>query len=116
MAQLPFFGRAWSVSVDTQDGNHYVVRSLVGPGEEPLTVRFTVEMYALLAYWNATIEILNMSTETARSITAGTPDVSKFWKFNQPLVLGDSVSLSAGYASGSSGSFEADSNLLFNGK
>ncbi len=116
MARPPFFGRAWSTSVDTQDGNHYVVRSLVGEGEEPLHVKFSVEMYALLAYWTAQVEILNMSSSVANNIAAGNPDVASFWKFNQPLITGDAVSLSGGYQSGSSGKFTAESNVLFSGK
>jgi hypothetical protein len=116
MARPPFFGRAWSASVDTQDGNHYVVRSLVGDGEEPLHVRFVVEMYALLAYWTAQIEIENMSSAVAANITAGNPDVANFWKFNQPLITGDSVSLSAGYQSAADGRFTAEPNILFSGK
>jgi hypothetical protein len=113
---IPFYLRQWAVSVDTQAGDHYVVRSLVGAKEEPLRVTFAIDMYALLAYWTATISILNMSPATAGLISSGNPDLGSFWRFNQPLNAGDTVTVSAGYQTGASGAFSAESSVLYTGK
>lgn len=116
IASSPYFNRAWSIAVDTADGNHYVVRSLVGKGEEPLHVRFKIDTYALLAYWTAEVEIYNMSSQTASQLQSN-PNLGGFWKFNQPLVAGDSVAISGGYQSSTSGvSFDSNANKLYEGQ
>src|SRR5579872_834100 len=114
---VPFFGRAWSIGIDTADGSHYVVRSSVGKGEDPLRVRFSVNTFMLLAYWTADVTIYNMRSDVAQSIISqGSIDLQNFWKYNQNVQLGDSLTLSAGYSGDSGTTFDADANLLFSGQ
>src|SRR5579872_31871 len=91
------FGRAWAISIETADGNNYVVRSLVGKGEEPLRATFQVSMYMMMAYWFADVSIYNLSNSTAAQLTKNAPNVENFWKFNQKILSGDTVTISAGY-------------------
>ncbi len=109
---LPFFGRAWQISVDTADGAHLVLSS--SDSGEALRVTFAVETYALLAYWTGTVEVFNMAAETVHRITQGAPDLANAWRFNQPLVAGCTVSVSAGYQARQG--FNANANLIYQGK
>ncbi|HXR75140.1 MAG TPA: hypothetical protein VN737_04135 [Bryobacteraceae bacterium] len=113
---LPFFGRAWQVAVNTADGKTYSVQSTVADGEDPLRVTFKIENYALLAYWQAEVAIYNMEA-SIRNQVRGIQNLNDFWAFNQPLVAGDSLSLSAGYrAANSTQPFDVGANLLYAGK
>ncbi|HXS98709.1 MAG TPA: hypothetical protein VN736_29130 [Candidatus Limnocylindrales bacterium] len=72
---LPFFGRAWQVSVDTSDGTFAVSSA---DDADPLRVCFTVEKYMLLAYWKADISIYNMNQSTAQTVGASAPTFADF--------------------------------------
>lgn len=116
MALPPFFGRAWRLAIETSDGETYSVRSLVAAGEQPLRLKFQVEMTLTLAYWQAQIDIYNLSSSTSTKLLRDAPDMAAALKFNQRLVLGDRVTLSAGYQTDASGSFDADANLIYAGQ
>jgi hypothetical protein len=123
MATIPFFGRAWQLSVDTQDSNHYVARSLVAQDESPLRIAFTVDTYMLLAYWRAEITLYNLAPQgqPLKSGQGQQPNGSnqsggQSLAFNQRIIAGDAVALSAGYENGLAGAFSADACLLFAGR
>jgi hypothetical protein len=122
---LPYFGRAWDISVDTQDGTHLVLSS--DQFSEALRVTFTVDMVMLMAYWQAQVTIYNLSNETATQIWKGSNRnygqglggllQSRDVLLNkQPLVLGDVVTISAGYKADTSGNFDPVTGLLYYGK
>lgn len=111
---LPYFGRAWQISVDTADGTHLVLSS--DQFSEALRVTFAIDMFLLLDYWQAQVTIYNLSSETAGQIAQGAPNLGQLWQSRQPLVAGDTVTVSAGYQSSSSGSFDAGTNVIYSGK
>ncbi len=113
-APLPFFGRAWNIAVDTADGQHLVVAS--SRADESLRATFAIDMYMLLAYWQAEVSIFNMSSQTAGTIWKGSPKLGDLWQFQKPLVAGDTVTVSAGYESSEAGGFNPDANVLYQGK
>ena len=112
----PYFGRAWSLSIATQKSGTFTVRSLVADGESPLRMTFAVDTYALMVYWTAQIMIYGLSADTSGAITAGAPNYGDMLTLNQPLAMGDTVNLSAGYESAASGSFDSQANLIYTGR
>lgn len=113
---LQYFGRAWQVAVNTVTGKSYSVQSTVADGEDPLRVTFKIENYAMLAYWQAEVAIYNMEA-SIRNQVRGIENLYDFWAFNEPLIAGDSLSISAGYKPFDSAQpFDAGANLLYAGK
>jgi hypothetical protein len=111
---VPYFGRAWQISLDTQgsngqDGQHYVLRSLVGPGEEPLRVQFAVDTAMMLSLWTGDVTIYNLRQAPHTGASLGEALTS-----DMLILAGDTVTISAGYK-GPSG-FSADSNMIFSGR
>jgi len=98
---LPYFGRAWKITIDTPKGEHLVISS--DQFEEALRVTFAINTYAMLAYWTAELNIYNLNAETANKIA---PD----WDFNQPIESGATVSISAGYHAN-----DAQPGVIFSG-
>jgi hypothetical protein len=122
---LPYFGRAWHIAVDTADGTHLVLSS--DQFSEALRVTFSVDMVMLMAYWQAEVRIYNLSNETATRIWQGSsknygPKPGGLLQSRdvlldkQPLVLGDVVTISAGYKADTSGDFDPVTSLLYYGK
>lgn len=109
----PYFGRAWSLSIATQHSGTFTVRSLVGKGEEPLRMTFAVDTYALMVYWTAQITIYGLTATTSAAIAQ---DAGDLLTLNQPLEMGDTVVLSAGYQSSTSGSFDSQGNKIYTGR
>jgi hypothetical protein len=115
---LGAFGRSWQIQIATQDGGTFTISSRVADGETPLRVTFDIDTYALLAYWTAEITIYNLGNTTAKAILgdSGMPNTATLWKFNQPIIAGDTVSVSAGYQFAQAGPFNPASNNLFVGR
>jgi hypothetical protein len=109
---IPYFKRAWQVLVHTSDGGDFIVSNKEAEG---LRVTFAVDTYVLLAYWTASVSVFNLKTATAQKVK-GAGSLNDFWKFNQPLVSGDSVSLSAGYQVGGSGEFDPSASVIYTGR
>ena len=109
----PFFDRSWRIALEPAAGGLYAASSTVSPSETPLRIRFMVEMTLTLAYWQATVDIYNLSASTANQMANGAANV---WKFRQPVITGDWVTLSAGYKPSATGSFNADSNVIYTGQ
>src|ERR1017187_637839 len=103
MATIPYFGRAWQITINTQDGNRYVLSSAIPnpnqtTNQQPFKVVFSVDTYMQLVYWRADITIYNPSDS------------------NIVVRSGDAVTLSAGYESGDGyGQFSPNNCLLFSG-
>ncbi len=121
---IPYFGRAWDISVFAKDGTQLLLSS--DQFKEALRIKFSVEMYMLLAYWRGQVLIYNPSEATATQIWQGTPafgskpggllNSSGILQGKQSFVLGDVVTISAGYKSQISGSFNRTTNVLYYGK
>src|SRR6185312_16819013 len=109
---LPYFGRSWQLTVNTQTGKTYTISNATA---ESLRVEFSVDTYALMVYWTANISIYNMSKEDGSSIQ-GIQNLNDFWKFNQPLKAGDNVTLCAGYQNNGIAAFSPDANIIFQGR
>ena len=110
--QSPFFGRAWHLAIDTQDGSHLVLTS---SQPQALRVTFSVEMAILLAVFQAQVSIYNVSSQSTSLMSSGSPNLYDLWKFNKPLVMGNSVSLSAGYQTFGQ-PFDYQANEIYRGK
>jgi hypothetical protein len=93
---LPYFGRIYEVTVQTPEGKLVTLSSSDMP--QPVRVAFHVETYMLLSFWSATITLTNMTDETVSAVTAGSVSLAEPWRYSQPLTLGSSVFIKAGYA------------------
>ncbi len=109
---LPYFGRAWNVSIQTQTAGKFAIDNSAG---ETLRVVFDINKFLLMAYWEMTVTIYNLSSPTQSTLYKDNPGIANLWRFNQPVILGDEVSVSAGYQLSDSGAFGQTSNLLYNG-
>ena len=112
MPYPPYFNRAWQLTIDTADGNHYRVRSLVASDEEPLRISFNTTAYIQQSYWMADITVYNLRHQKA---PLGHQDEATELTCDQSILSGDVVSLSAGYDDGH-GSFSATKGLIFAGR
>lgn len=111
---IPFFDRQWRVSVDTAAGLHLEVSS--SEFADALRVEFAVDTYLLMVYWMCELSIYNMSQAAGQSIT-GIRDLNAFWAWNQTLIQGDAVAISAGYKyTNSSTPFDPDRNVVYQGR
>ena len=120
----PYFGRAWKITADAADGTHLVISS--DQFDDALRVTFTIDMFMLLTYWQATVTIYNLSNEAATKIWQGNTnfgpkpggllDSRGILRQQQPFILGDVVTISGGYQSGISGKFDASTSVLYCGK
>ena len=113
MSTLPYFGRAWKVTVTTPSGTYTLSSS---DFKQALRVTFEVEMVMMMAYWQAQVTTFNVSNETQEQIASGAPSLAQLWQSRQPLVSGDTVTISAGYQSDASGNFEPGANVIYQGK
>lgn len=113
-SSLQFFLRAWQIVVTTPAGK-YVISS----GQyESLRVRFTIDqfIYPLKSFWQAEVEIYNLSPAIAKQIMQGSTSLQNPLMFTTPLNMGDFVSISGGYQYGSSGVWNPDTQLLYSGR
>ena len=117
---IPYFGRAWSISVQTQAGGTFQITNTVAAGEEPLRATFRIDTYMLTAFWIAEVKVYNMTASTAAGVTgtssSGQPQNMTLWQFNEALNAGDLVTISAGYqTTGQGQAFSSLGNQLFQG-
>lgn len=110
---LPNFQRAWKVSLQTKAGGTVQITS--ENTQNPLRMKFSAELRALIAYWTAEISIYNLNRGTSNALknTGVPPD--QLWQMAQPIYYGDFVTLSAGYKFGKSGKFDPNANVLWQG-
>lgn len=101
---IPYFGRAYQVTVNTANGETFTLQS--GSNGNGLRITFTVDLYMAVPYWFADVVVYGLT----KAIT-GNPLHAR-----QALVSGDYVTLSAGYEMPGSPDFNAPSNLLFSGR
>ena len=113
---LQFWLRAWEIDITTPQGTYTITNGQ--PGCESLRVSFNVEMYAypLQAFWQAEVVIYNLSAAIAKQILQSSTSIGRAWNFAQPIAMGDSVSISAGYQYTGSGTFNPAAQLLYKGR
>ena len=92
---FPYFGRAWKLDVTTSDGTDITLSS--SDFKEALRVTFRTNMALMLAFPTATITVYNPSSQTQKQVMQGTPNAAATANWTKPLVLGNTVKLSAGY-------------------
>ena len=96
----PWFGRAWNLTVTTQNGEQLTVSNNAWE-PEALRVTFTVEQFAFQAWWYADISIWNLNQATEQFLLSGTqrglPSTGTTSSGNIAVSQGDLVVLSAGY-------------------
>lgn len=109
---IPYFGRAWNITVQTQTAGKFAIDNSAG---ETLRAVFDINMFLLMAYAELSLTIYNLASPTSVALQANAPSVGNLWTFNQPLILGDEVSVSAGYQMSDSGAFGQSSSLLYTG-
>jgi len=119
MAAIAYFGRAYQLSIDTQDGQHLVVRSLVSAGEQPLRVSFDIHTYMMpTAYWDANFTIWNLNragSSLGGALPVGQGGANSLG-YNQRITAGDVVAFSAGYDAGANSQpFSAERCFLWAG-
>jgi len=93
--------------------------------DEPLRVSFSTDAQALTAYWQATVTIINAGAglrgdlqKAGSGHLVGSPIANSKPRmvYFDPAVLGDRVTISAGYKTDSSGQpFNAQANQIFDG-
>lgn len=114
---MPYFGRAWSVTVTPQGGGSPV--SIASQGATPsLRVVFSINTMMLMVAWEASVSIYNLSASTANTIggNSAQSQLGQGLSLTDAIVQGDQVSISAGYAPFSGGSaFSPSSNLIYTG-
>jgi hypothetical protein len=122
---LPYFGRAWDIVVDTSTRDRLVLSS--SQMTAPLRATFSAEMRVDRhpAYWTAHVTIYNLSTDTAQKIWQSNPMVGPNLgssvqvnplQQNNNLVLGDRVTISAGYQTDATGKFDPGTKVIYQGR
>ena len=117
MPAIGSFGRAWALSITTENLGQYIIRSLVdNKSEVPLRITFDIETMMQLAYWRGDITIYNLSPPGAQNIGGSlTPSAGTPLPGNLNVVMGNDVTLSAGYEE-TYGKFDSTKNLIYAGK
>jgi hypothetical protein len=126
---IPWFGRAFRITVVRQDGSTFSISS---DQSQSLRVQFNMDLVMMMAYWSAEVSIFNVAADenavkaynlNQSSVSllnrqvSGISNLQDFWKFNQPLVAGDNIIISAGYEStGTSTTFNPQANILYQGR
>lgn len=125
----PKFGRAWTIMVTPGDGREALI---ITNQNVPcsLEVRFHTEACMNVGYgWVGEVDIWNLSPPTAKDIQQNAPysnlggvfhapNMAKDWTMSTPLVLGDTVTISAGYhnPADTASAFNAHANIIFEGR
>ena len=109
-----FWLRAWQIKIVTPSGTYTITNSQY----ESLRVLFSIDMgvYPLTAYWQASVSIYNLSPSIINKILQTSSSLANPVLASQPIAMGDSVSISGGYQYGSSGAWNASSQLLYTGR
>ena len=91
----PWFGRAWTLTVTTQQGQQLVISSNTFEPES-LRITFEVSQVALQTFWFADISIYNLDTWTEQFLL-GVNQTTSSSGTNTVISQGDLVELVAGY-------------------
>jgi hypothetical protein len=113
---IPYFGRAWSIKIMLQAGGTILLTSQ--QDDQPIRVVFTVRTQVLLSYFDATITIYNANLAVMDSVLQATQQVpaANITTLLSSIILGDNVSISAGYKYGANGAaFDPLANLIYQG-
>jgi hypothetical protein len=101
---LPWFGRAYQVTIETHSGQTVQFKS--NGTADDLTITFEIDTYVLATYWTATVRLFNLNQGSSNAITAYDPFLA-----NGTINTGDKISISAGYEY----AFDPGRNLIFEG-
>ena len=111
---LSWWLRAFQIQVITPSGTY----TIQNDQNETLKVKFSVEeyIYPLKAYWNASVEIYNLTRATTSGINNNATSLQNPFQYTTPLTQGDVVTISGGYQYGSSGAWNAQAQRLYTGR
>jgi len=112
------FLRGWKIDLYPQGADQITISS--DQSADPLRVVFSVETYALMEYWQAQVDIYNASTGNqstlqANSGASGNTLVQNASQLPAGVQIGTPIAIAAGYKSPTSGTFDPNPNLIYQG-
>jgi hypothetical protein len=114
------FGRAWYISLVPQNGGQRLALASI-PASPSVHVEFSIERFMLQTVGQAKVVIYNLGNSTTSMISSGqnaqtaAAAAGKSLSLQDSILMGDTVTISAGYQSGPKASFNSAANLLFTG-
>jgi len=112
------FLRGWKVDLYPQGQDQITISS--DQSADPLRVVFSVETYALMEYWQATVDIYNASYSTQSTLldnsgASANNLIKSLSQIPAGVQIGTPIAISAGYKSQISGTFDPNPNLIYKG-